>query len=383
MSFNPATASCGGDLPPGQTWPESVGWYAGLVLLGLLAGCGGGTTSQVQPQKGVLATITITPPSGPVETGDLVQLSAAGADAYGNPVAVPSFTWASSNMSIAKVTADGLLVGLAPGTASITAKSGQITGPLSVTVNEGMTFSIGAEETVFRHSTDNCEPLDLPDVPAHAARLADGTLTLMASDAPHNYAMFGADFSSLQRSCASPALVSDDNYYPDTFDNQEWIHSIYREGSIIHALITNEYHDPFAANCAPGDTMPGNPCWYNSITYAFSTDGGHSYSHAHAPAQVVAPPWLKWDPQGNPPPYGYFMPSNILLAPDGFHYSLFLASDPTGNQRVCVMRTQTVSDPTSWRAWDGAGFNLQMTDPYTGPAPAECASVTPDLLRFA
>jgi hypothetical protein len=38
-----------------------------------------------------------------------------------------------------------------------------------------------------------------------------------------------------------------------------------------------------------------------------------------------------------------------------------------------------LGDPTSWRAWDGSGFNLRMTDPYTGPSPSLCAGVAPDL----
>ena len=350
--------------------------FAGSIFLALLAGCGGGETSQ-QPLRGVLASVIVTPLTSPFETGDVVQLSATGVDAYGSPVTVTSFTWTSSDSSVAKVTADGLLAALAPGAVSISAGSGQIKGSLSLTVNAGITFSLGAEETVFRWSTDRCEDLDLPDVPAHVVHLADGTLALMAADAPRNYTMFGADFSSLRRDCVKPALVSDDNYSPESYDNQEWIHSIYREGDVIHALVTNEYHDPFAANCSPGNTHPGNPCWYNSITYAFSTDSGHTFTHPTPPGHVIAPPWQKWDPQGSPPPYGYFFPSNILLAGDGFHYSLSIASDRDGSARMCLMRTQTLGDPASWRAWDGTGFNLQMTSPYTGPAPAMCGAVAP------
>src|ERR1700680_1893402 len=350
---------------------RSVGVSA---LLALMASCGGGQPSQ-QAQPGILANIVVTGLPNRVETGDVVHLNAAGVDASGSPVAVGSFTWVSSDSNIAKVTADGFLAAFAPGTVSIFAKNGQITGSLSVTVNAGITFSFGPEETIFKWSTDHCEQFDLPDVPAHVVRLSDGTLAMMAAAAPRNHIMFGADFSSFHRDCAESGLVSDDNFYPDTYDNQEWIHSIYREGGTIHALVTNEYHDPFAANCAPGDTLPGNPCWYNSITYAFSTDGGHTFTHAAAPGHVIAPPWLKWDPSGTPPPYGYFFPSNILLAGDGFFYSLFLATDRTGSSLSCLIRTQPLGDPASWRAWDGTGFNLQMTSPYVGPASAMCSPV--------
>jgi len=36
-----------------------------------------------------------------------------------------------------------------------------------------ITFSFGAEETAFSHNSDSCEPLDVPDTPAHAVRLPD------------------------------------------------------------------------------------------------------------------------------------------------------------------------------------------------------------------
>jgi len=194
---------------------------------------------------------------------------------------------------------------------------------------------------------------------------------LVDGDAPHNYASYGGDFSSLKRRC-TPIYVSDDNTDPSSFDNQEWIQTVYRDGNVIHALIHNEYHDPFATNCKPGDTTPANPCWYNSVTYASSTDSGQSFTHAAAPGHIVAPAASVWDPTGSPAPYGYFEPSNIVKNSDGYYYAVF-AAVPKGksiytDRAICAMRTQTLADPTSWRAWDGTGFNLQMNDPYVGTA---------------
>lgn len=238
-----------------------------------------------------------------------------------------------------------------------------------------ITFTFGAEETVFNHSADSCEPLDVPDIPAHVVRLADGSLMLADGDAPRYYAMFGADFSTLHKECTAPALVSDDLSNPDSFDNYEWIHTIYRDGNTIQALIHNEYHDPIASDCKPGDSSPGNPCWYNSITYAVSTDGGQTFTHAAPPGHLVAPPSELWDSTGPPPPYGYFNPSNIVHAQDGFYYAVFVANAKNGPQGTCVIRTPTLSDPTNWRAWDGNGFNLQMTDPYAAAPSPLCSSV--------
>lgn len=247
-----------------------------------------------------------------------------------------------------------------------------------------ITFSFAAEETVFSYSTDSCEVLDVPDTPAHAVRFADGSLMLEDGDAPRNYAMFGTDFSNLKRSCTAPILVSDDLSTADNFDNEEWIESVYFDGTVVHGLIHNEFHDPIAPNCKPGDSSPANPCWYNSISYAVSTDNGHTFTHAAPPAQLLAPPPQTWNPLGPPtppPPYGYFEPSNIVHAQDGFYYAAFRGNTMNNALQICIIRTQTLSDPTSWRAWDGNGFNLQMTDPYLNGSPSLCAGVAPDVAQ--
>ena len=41
---------------------------------------------------------------------------------------------------------------------------------------------------------------------------------------------------------------------------------------------------------------------------------------------------------------------------------------------VCAMRTKTLGDPASWRAWDGSGFNLALTSPYVTGSPSPLCS---------
>lgn len=52
-------------------------------------------------------------------------------------------------------------------------------------------------------------------------------------------------------------------------------------------------------------------------------------------------------------------------------------------QGMCVMRTDDLSDPASWRFWDGEGFNMEMINPYLEPDadPEEhiCPIVTPGI----
>lgn len=239
---------------------------------------------------------------------------------------------------------------------------------------------VGEPEVVMRYRRDSCRAAggwDLPDMPARAVRRpGDEWILLFAGNAPGFYVLLGPDFGSLRRDCSSPVLRSGDSPYPHTFDNQEWIISVYREERTLHALVHNEFHDPHAPTCKAGATDPSNPCWYNAITYAVSLDGGRTFQQLPAPHHVVAAaphPWNPVSPQpcrrGScpPPPYGYFGGSNIVRGPDGYYYAMFMAiPDParTALRGTCLMRTATLADPSSWRAWDGTGFNLPMPSPY-------------------
>lgn len=93
-------------------------------------------------------------------------------------------------------------------------------------MNAGNTFTLGAVETVFTYTTAQCYFGDVPDVPAKAVRLADGTLMLVAGTTPQNYAMFGADFSSLKKDCSTPTLLAHDDPTPQSYQNREWIDSV-------------------------------------------------------------------------------------------------------------------------------------------------------------
>ena len=64
-------------------------------------------------------------------------------------------------------------------------------------------------------------------------------------------------------------------------------------------------------------------------------------------------------------PEGFRAPSNIIKANDGFYYNYFNVSEyETQDQWVCVMRTDDISNPKSWRFWDGSNFTGQFADPY-------------------
>jgi hypothetical protein len=232
----------------------------------------------------------------------------------------------------------------------------------------------GPKEVVFDWTTDRCEDLDLPDNEAHAVRAEDGSLVLFTNNGPTNYVFRGPDFDRLERVCDPPALVSADSRSPETYENWEWLWSPYRQGATWHMLIHNEFHDTVSPTCAVGDPSPANPCWYNSITYAVSTDGGRTFVKPSPPAHVVAPHSTVWTP---PPPNmgfvgvkGYMNPSNIVRGPDHeYYYSMIRSVTTAYSHDWCPMRTDTLSDPGRWRAWDGTDFNVHMQDPYVTEDP--------------
>jgi hypothetical protein len=238
--------------------------------------------------------------------------------------------------------------------------------------------AVGSREVVFDWTTDRCEDFDVPDGPARFVRAGDGELVLFSGNAPRYYVSRGSDFSSLKRVCGQPALVSAEKGTPESYENREWLWAVYREGDRWHAFVHNEFHDNTSATCVPS---LGNLCWYNSVTYAVSTDEGRTFTKPDAPAHVVAPAPNAWVPPSfYPSDYvaeGYFEPSSIVRGPDGYYYSLMNSIPDKSNMSVrgtCAIRSDRLDDPTSWRAWDGSGFNLRLTSPYaTGASATVCA----------
>jgi uncharacterized protein YjdB len=83
---------------------------------------------------GLVASVQVTPPSADIEVGKSQQFSAAALDEFGNLVTGASFTWSSSDASVATVLETGLASGAAAGSADIRAVSGGVMGSARSTV---------------------------------------------------------------------------------------------------------------------------------------------------------------------------------------------------------------------------------------------------------
>jgi hypothetical protein len=229
----------------------------------------------------------------------------------------------------------------------------------------------GPEETVFDWTTQRCEGLNIPDFPVRAYRDAADRVHLTI---PHtvNHQLVGPTLGSVNLNCGV-TLPSHKNADPAAYDDAEWVASPYTlDGNTVYALV----HEEFQGRQHAGQCSTSFPtCFLHSITFAKSTDGGATYTHASPPDHLVAAPPDQYVP--DVPSYGY-SPSNIVRAKDNYFYAM-LQAEPYGAQQVgeCVMRTRRLSDPTSWRAWDGSGYTISFIDPYLSAEPAEQHVCTP------
>lgn len=238
--------------------------------------------------------------------------------------------------------------------------------------------TIGAEEIVFAHKRDACQPEDIPDEPARALRDAAGRVHLFATHYL-NFGAVGSDLASVKRDCT---IVFDSarNDDPARFDDREWLASFWTpDGITVAALAHNEFQGHLRPWLCPSRIY--SECWYNAVVAAFSQDGGFHFSRAER--ALVAAPAYRYDPAVRHP-VGQFNPSNIVER-DGYYYVMTWA-EATDGQRggVCLLRTRDPTDPQSWRAWDGGDFSVRLGSPYLRPAdqpPHTCTPIAPDRLR--
>ena len=232
---------------------------------------------------------------------------------------------------------------------------------------------VGPPETVFTPKRDACDGDDVPDTNARAFRLQDGSVALFAMHTL-NRALRGPDLGRLELDCASP-LRSRGDEDPARYDDASWITATWTDdGRRVQALIHHEFHgQAHPGRCSFKEYMA---CWYNSVVAASSEDGGRSFRRDSPPVVVAGPPFRQNVGQGRH--RGFFNPSNIVG--DGpARYVLISTTGWAGQSSgPCLFRTETIGDPSSWRAYDGRSFTIRFGDPYRAEQkPAPCRSIAP------
>jgi hypothetical protein len=214
-------------------------------------------------------------------------------------------------------------------------------------------------------SLHRCKTLDVPDIPVRAFKAAPG-LVRMIEGSTNYHVMDGPSLLSVNRSCAV-AFNETGDPDPSHFAGDEFLDSPMPASSgngTVYALVHTEFPGNVYGNCS-GPAYPR--CWTVTIGLAVSHDAGLTWAHARPPpAHLVAA--VPYGYNQTQLAYGWGDPSNVLLNPkDGLHYAAVWNRNQVGLQApgVCIMRTADITDPSSWRAWGGASYNVTFVSPYT------------------
>src|SRR5688500_10598418 len=126
--------------------------FAAVCALAFTAGCGGDSSGPP-----AVATVDVSTPQGAVVIGQTSQLSATTRDASGNVLSNRTVTWSSSSTTTATVSASGLVTGVAPGSATISAASEGKTGSSLITIIAApvatVTVSVGSATILVGQTT--------------------------------------------------------------------------------------------------------------------------------------------------------------------------------------------------------------------------------------
>lgn len=143
------------DVTAQATWSSNATNVVTVSPTGLATGAGQGTatvtaavgsisgTANANVGPAVLTSITVTPPSASVASGETQSFAANGIFTDGSSTDITGgVTWSSSSTTFASVDATGLATGRAQGSASITATLGTISGSATLTITAAKLTSI-------------------------------------------------------------------------------------------------------------------------------------------------------------------------------------------------------------------------------------------------
>ncbi len=130
------------------TWSSSAPAIATVAATGVVSGIAPGTTVVTASSEGRTTTVNVTvtisaqpvasvavvPGSSGLQSGQTLTLTATPRDGGGAPLSGRSVSWNSSSPSVASVSGTGVVTGLSPGTARITATSEGVVGAATISV---------------------------------------------------------------------------------------------------------------------------------------------------------------------------------------------------------------------------------------------------------
>lgn len=211
--------------------------------------------------------------------------------------------------------------------------------------------------------------------------------------------------------CAQSILGSPRDPVGADYAGSQWVNGAFQQSGTTYTLIHNEYyggnfptglnfHIPATDQCnlgsANGTLISPFWCTYAAIGIASysSSSGGAFTPEGGYPGYLVARPSFNYVPNGGGQGAngewgafsGYKTNTNLVERSDGYYYLMAGEGFPNGpsgsyNGRAsetiyCPIRSNNLSDPTSWRAWDGDSYSV---DTHSG---GDCSGVIPNFYPF-
>ncbi len=232
---------------------------------------------------------------------------------------------------------------------------------LPVRGNAAPILSVSGGPITLFQGGERCGKYDFVDAPARAFRDNIGVVHMFAAG-DHNRQFKGPDLLHARYDCAIAFKGGHEND-PSAYNDYGWLSAFHTDdGKTVHALVHNEFHGserPWLCS------KPGSAgCWETDISAAVSHDSGNTFDRVPPPLGLVAAlPYIynsRYATQA-----GFFNPTNILFY-RGFYYVFVAMINPVaGTSGMCLLRSKSMDEPKSWRAWNGSRFAAKFIDPYT------------------
>ena len=222
----------------------------------------------------------------------------------------------------------------------------------------------GPPAVIYSTTQSGCGRDFLPDAPARAFKRADGKVALFATS-DINWYMLGSSLLSLTSACQTAMVPSD---YAPLDDRQLWIEGTYTiDGKNVEALVSEDLtNSARLRGCVP---HPAGHCWLSNIVAATSSDMGASFQLVPGASGLIASMADTYDDNFHGR-VGYFTTSNVVKSGGYYYFISFAQTDDVKSIGNRLFRTSDITDPSSWRAWDGTGFTAIPRAGASGPPPA-------------
>ena len=161
--------------------------FVATMLAATLAAACGGSDAPTGPPPEVVARIDVSAATTTIAPQQTVRLEAVVKSSTGSTIGTVEPVWSSSANAIATVNPEGIVTGVAPGTATIRAASGTVAGTLTVTVTSGIgvlvTIAVDVDDRTIELGSVTQATVSGRDAQGNAVALGNRQVTWSTSNA--------------------------------------------------------------------------------------------------------------------------------------------------------------------------------------------------------